>query len=110
MANRFHRHGVDELLMELRVAFAWRQAVLRCDLLVARSTGSYQRVAGRVEVHHFDVLADRPRLEGLERDAVHDLVDAGGVQTGGKARIERIAAQVPVGWSARRQAQMITYA
>ena len=28
MANRLHRHGVDELLMELRVAFAWRQAVL----------------------------------------------------------------------------------
>jgi hypothetical protein len=30
-----HRNGIDELLMELRVSFAGRQAVLRSHMLLA---------------------------------------------------------------------------
>ena len=45
VADRLHRHGVDELLMKLRVAFARRQPLLRGDLLVA--TGPPARTSSR---------------------------------------------------------------
>ena len=59
-----HDHGVDHLLVELRVAFGRRKTVLGEDVGVVEVDGSVKAAAGRIEVHDFDVLPDRARSSG----------------------------------------------
>ena len=96
VADRLHRHGVDELLVKLRVAFAGRQALLRGDLLARQVHRLVPAAARRIEVDDFDVFTDRSRIHGFEGHAIEDFVDAGRLEPGGKAGIERVAAKIPV--------------
>ena len=65
LADRRHRDCVDHLLMELRIAFRRRPAVLGEQLLVVEIDRVVDTVRGRVDVDHFQIFADRPWLQLL---------------------------------------------
>ncbi len=94
--DRGHRHRVDHLLVELRVAFGRGQPVLRQQVRPVQVHRRVEAPARRVVVDDLEVLADRPRLEILPGHAEHRLVDQRRVELRGQARVERVGPQTPV--------------
>jgi len=64
--------------MELRIAFRWRQPVLGKDVRVIKVNRFIKAVAGRVVIHHFEILANRTGTEPFspvfDRVFPHNLV------------------------------------
>ena len=92
-----HDHRVDHLLVELRVPLGGREAVLRQDGRPIQVHGCIEARAGRVVVHHLDVFADRTGRQQLPRHLVGDLAHEGGLELGGQAGVEGVAAQQATG-------------
>ena len=93
VVDGLHRHRVDELLVKLGIALARRVAVLDGEFLVRKIDRIVPAPARRIVVDDLDVFAGRAGLQRLEWDVVGDFVDAGGVESGGKTRIERVPTQ-----------------
>ncbi len=92
-----HDRGVDHLLVELRVPLGGREAVLRQDGRPIQVHGCIEARAGRVVVDHFHVFADGTRGQSLPGHLVGHLAHEGGLELGGQAGIEGVAAQQATG-------------
>ncbi len=87
-----HRDGIGHLLVELWVGLGRREAILGQQPRVIEIDRPIETIARRIEVHDFDVFADRPGREGVVRFPRHvqrDASNAEGVQVGGQERVER---------------------
>ena len=82
VTDGLHGHRVDELLVELRVAFAGRESLLGRDRFVTEVDRFVPAAARRVVVEDFDVFADRAGREPFKWNPIGDLVDARGVESG----------------------------
>jgi hypothetical protein len=102
MTNRRHRHGIDHLLVKLRIGLRGGEAVLGEQVRMIEIDRMIEDAAGRIVVDHFDVFAHRTRLEILPRNLGHDFVETGGVELRGQARIESEDAQPPAGGRTNR--------
>src|ERR1035441_3859925 len=65
MPDRFHRHRIDHLLVKPGVRFRWSKAKLRQRRGVVQVYRSITTSRGGIDVHHFEVFADRARLKFL---------------------------------------------
>ena len=99
MADRGHRHGIDHLLMKLRIAFGGRPAVLRQQFGFVQVDRVVKPVRCRIDVDHLDVFANRSRLQVfLPRQAQCGFIDRDGVQRFGDRRVECVDTQAALGW------------
>ena len=88
MLDGRHRHGVNHLLMELRIGFGWRQAILCQQARIFKVNGQIELAACGVDIDDLDVLADRAFLQGLPSHLDDDLSDTRHVILTGESRIE----------------------
>ena len=95
VANGGHRHGVDHLLVKLRIGFRRGEAVLGQQIAVVEIHGTIEEAARRIAVDDFDVFTDGAGLQILPRHFDGDFVDGGGLEPRHQARIERENAQPP---------------
>ena len=77
VADRGHRHRVDHLLVELRVALGRREAVLGQEERVVQVDRLVELLARRVVVDDLEVFADGTGLQRLPVDSVDDRIDVG---------------------------------
>ena len=94
--DRLHRHGVDHLLVELRVALRGRPAVLREQARVVQVDGLVPLARG-VHVLDGEVLADRPLLASVSQRilSVTSLIVGGG-EPRREARVHGVDADAAV--------------
>ena len=90
-----HRHRVDHLLVEGRVAFGGWPAILGQQLRLVQVHRVVEAVGRRVDVDDLEVFAHRSGFEFLPGDVDDGLVDLDGVQLLGDGRVKRIDAQTP---------------
>ncbi len=70
--EHLHRHGVEHLLVELRVALRGRETLVEQHVGRVEVDGREDGALGRVEVDHLDEPADRTGLERLVQQAQDD--------------------------------------
>ncbi len=94
VADGGHGHGVDHLLMELGVplggiepALSEQETVLQVDRRIAAA-------AGRIDVHHLQVLPHRSRRQVLPRHLEGHLIDDRRVDLPVQAGVEGVDAEV----------------
>ncbi|WP_334382504.1 MULTISPECIES: hypothetical protein [unclassified Bradyrhizobium] len=61
--NDLHRHRKNHLLMELRIAFGWRQPILRQKMRVVEIDRLVELAACRIDINDFEILVDRTDLK-----------------------------------------------
>src|SRR5689334_2118981 len=82
--------------MKLRVAFGAGKAVLGQQKRMVEVHRSIGTVGSGIDVHHLEIVTDRPRFQSaLENDGNGDLVDGGAGAAGGKAGVEREGTEPP---------------
>jgi hypothetical protein len=63
MTNGLHCDCVDQLLMELRIAFRRRTAIAGEKFRRIQINRIVEAVRGRIDIHYLDIFADRPWLQ-----------------------------------------------
>ena len=65
VADCRHRYRVDHLLVKLRIAFGWCQPILGQQIGLIEVNRRVEAFTGRVEIDHFQVLANRAGLQDI---------------------------------------------
>ena len=65
MADRGHGDGIDHLLVKLRIALRRRQTILGEQGLVVEVDRIIDPVRGRIDIHDFEIFANRTRPQRL---------------------------------------------
>src|SRR5215468_8654679 len=94
--DRCHRDGVHRLLMELGIALRRLEAILSQDVRAVQIDWFVEAIAGGIEVHDLEVLADGTDFERLiPTDFENRFVKERSVELHGETRIETVTSQAP---------------
>ena len=103
MPDRGHCDGINHLLVELRIAFRWRQAVLCQQDLVVEVDGIVDTVGRRIDIDDLEIFTHRTgqqpirsRRPVVPRHGKSSLKHRDRIEPFGHRRIERVDAQSPL--------------
>ena len=104
MADRGHGDGINHLLVKLRIALRRRQTTLGEKGLVVQVDRVIDPVRGRIDIHDFEIFANRTRPQRLGGSGLvipgnrqRRLMHRNGIEALGHRRIERIDTQLASG-------------
>src|SRR5882724_7859554 len=96
MSNGCHGHGIDHLLMELRIAFGGRPSVLGQQGWKVEVDRFVNPVGGGIDVHYFQIFTDGSRLKVfVPGHRQRGLIDVDRVELFSGTRIEGVDAKPP---------------